>query len=283
MPATPGWVALSLVEHLGGKKMRALLDHFDGDLNAILRADEASLRKVRGIGAKIASSIGRINVLETTNLIDQWREQGVQLMAWDDPEYPTRLRGIDDAPPTLFMRGDYCFDENHKFVALVGTRRPTGESVESAKTLAFELAARGNIVVSGLAHGVDSNAHLGALAHPDGITLAVLGGGVLNVYPPQNHALADAIINRGALLGEVEPSAEAKPQHLVARNRLISGLCDALIVVETSVEGGAMYAARRAFEQGRRVYALDFSASGNIALMGEGAIPLTRRLDGWIA
>jgi DNA processing protein len=106
---------------------------------------------------------------------------------------------------------------------------------------------------------------------------------VLNVYPPQNHALADAIVNRGALLGEVEPFAEAKPQHLVARNRLISGLCDALIVVETSVEGGAMYAARRAFEQGRRVYALDFSASGNIALMGEGAIPLTRRLDGWIA
>ena len=129
--------------------------------------------------------------------------------------------------------------------------------------------------MSGLALGVDTAAHLGALSSPDGYTLAVLGCGVLNVYPSENRGLADAIALRGGLLCEVNPSAEAKTPAIVARNRLISGLCDALIVVETSIDGGAMHAAKRAFEQGRRVYALDTAASGNRLLIDEmGASPI---------
>lgn len=280
MPATPGWVALSLIEHLGGKKLRALLDHFDGNINAILAADERALRRVRGIGEKLAAAILQIDVLETQKSMAQWARQGVRCIAWDDADYPIRLRRIDDAPPTLFMRGEHQIDNACHFVSIVGTRRPTYESVESAKRIAFELAS-GNVIVSGLALGVDANAHMGALACPQGFTLAVLGGGILKVYPTDNQPLARAIVQRGALLSEVHPYAQAKPTNLVARNRLISGLCDALIVVETSIDGGAMYAARRAFEQGRTVYALDHGASGNQALIAEGAIRLTRDLAAW--
>lgn len=279
MPATPGWVALSLIEHLGGKKLRALLDHFDGNINAILAADERALRRVRGIGEKLAAAILQIDVIETQQHMMQWAQQGVRCIAVDDSEYPARLRRIDDAPPTLFMRGEHPIDDACGFVGIVGTRQPTDESAESAKRIAFELAKRGNVIISGLAIGVDANAHMGALACPQGFTLAVLGCGILKVYPAENQPLARAILQRGALLSEVHPYAQAKPTHLVARNRLISGLCDALVVVETRIDGGAMYAARRAFEQGRTVYALDNAASGNQALIAEGAHPIRKDLS----
>ncbi len=270
MPATPAWVALSMVEFLGGRKMRALLDHFDGDLNAIMRADSVHLRRVPGIGEKIAASILAIDLMRIIPLIERWQSEGVRLIAWDEPDYPSRLLALDDPPPTLYVRGDAPLHAE-KSVAIVGTRQPTPESAEAARQIAFALAARGIYIISGLAHGIDAAAHVGALAAPNGITLAVLGGGVLNIYPPQNRALAGAILKRGALISEVPPFSESKPTFLVARNRLISGMCDALLVVETSAEGGAMHAARRALEQGRRVYVIDNGASGNLALLDEGA------------
>ena len=131
------------------------------------------------------------------------------------------------------------------------------------------------VVVSGLALGVDRSAHVGALAYPEGTTLAVLGSGVLQVYPYANIPLAKAIAARGALVSEVAPDARPNPASLVARNRLISGLSEGLIVVESSIDGGAMHAARRALEQGRTVYAVDNAASGNRALLDAGATPIT--------
>lgn len=278
MSVDPAWVALSLVEHLGGKKLRSLLVHFNSDLHAILNADEASLRHVRGIGAKIAASIRQIDLAQTERLIARWEANGVRIIPLNDPAYPPILRAIDDAPPTLFVRG--IWRSIPKAVAIVGTRHPSRESIDIAQELAYELACRDNVIVSGLALGIDTAAHLGALSAPNGYTLAVLGGGVLNVYPPENRGLADAIAMRGGLVCEVNPSAEARTPAIVARNRLISGLCDALIVVETSVEGGAMYAAKRAFEQGRRVYALDNDASGNRLLIDEmGAVAIGAQLS----
>jgi DNA processing protein len=273
MSADPGWVALSLVEHLGGKKLRGLLAHFNGDVAAILAADERALRRVQGIGPKIAAGIRAIDLPQVERALSRWEANGVCFITLNDPTYPPLLRSVDDAPPTLFVRGTWR--PFKKAVAIVGTRRPTAEAVDTAQHLGYELARRGYVIVSGLALGIDTAAHLGALSSPDGCTLAVLGGGVLNVYPPENRALANAIALRGMLLCEVHPEAEAKPPALVARNRLISGLCDAVIVIETSDEGGAMYAAKRAFEQGRRVYALDVAATGNRALidqMGAGTI-----------
>jgi DNA processing protein len=277
MSADPAWVALSLVEHLGGKKLRALMAHFNGDIHAILRADQAALRRVPGIGVKIAAGIHRIDLAQVERALGHWEANGVHIITLHDPAYPPILRAIDDAPPTLFVCG--TGRPIPKAIAIVGTRRPSAESIDAAQGFSYELACRGAVIVSGLALGIDTAAHLGALSSPDGFTLAVLGGGVLNVYPPENRALANAIAMRGALLCEVHPAAEAKTPALVARNRLISGLCDAVIVVETSGEGGAIHAAKRAFEQARRVYALDNDASGNRMLIDEmGAVAIGMRL-----
>jgi DNA processing protein len=278
MSVDPAWVALSLVDHLGGKKLRALVAYFNGDLGAILSASEAELRCVPGIGPKIAASIRATDVSRIEQALPRWQASGVRIITVQDTDYPAQLRAIDDAPPTLFTRGEWR--PPIRAAAVVGTRQPSAQSVDAAQRLGYELAHRGCAVVSGLALGVDAAAHLGALSSPDGYTIAVLGGGVLNVYPPENRALAQAITRRGALVCEVHPAAEARTPALVARNRLISGLCDAVFVIETSVDGGAMHAARRAFEQGRVVYALDNGASGNRALIEMGAIAFGRDLKG---
>jgi DNA processing protein len=272
-------VALSLVEHVGAKKLRALTESFEGDLKAALRADERRLRRVPGIGPKIAASIQAVDVEAVAAAIPRWNEAGVTLLTLDDPAYPAALRLLEDAPPTLFIRGAW---HERRAVAVVGTRSPAPESVEAARQLGFELAGRGIQVVSGLALGIDSGAHLGALAHQGGITSAVLGGGVLEIYPPGNRGLAQAVIGRGALLSEVHPAAQPKPSTLVARNRIISGLCDAVIVVQTEVDGGAMHAARRAIEQGRRIFTLERGASGNRALIAAGAGVITPDLGGFV-
>lgn len=266
------WVALSLAEHIGGKKLRALMAHFGGDPRAILNADAASLRQVPGIGPKIARIIENIDLAAVEAALPRWQAAGITLCALCDPSYPARLAAVDDAPPTLFIRGKLPAP-TLRAVAIVGTRQPSRKAVETAEQLSMGLAQRGVVIVSGLALGIDRAAHLGALA-VGGRTLAVLGSGVLNIYPQANAPLAQAILARGAVISEVNPAAQPNATTLVARNRIISGLSDALIVVESSVEGGAMHAARRALEQGRKVYAVESDASGNRALIAAGAVPL---------
>ncbi len=274
----PVWVALSLVEHVGAKKLRALETFFDGDLSAALKADAKTLQRVPGIGPKIAASIREVDLASITDAIPRWREAGINVIALDDPAYPAALRSLDDAPATLFICGVW---RDGKAAAVVGTRSPSRVAVDAARQIGYELAQRGYQVISGMALGIDSAAHIGALAQPDGKTSAVLGSGVLNLYPPGNRQLAEAIRQRGALISEVHPTAQPKPSSLVARNRIISGLCEALIVVETEIDGGAMHAARRAFDQGRHVYTLDVPASGNQALLEAGAQITRTGLDGF--
>jgi len=274
MTVSPAWVALSFV--VGSKRLRALIEHFGGDLEAIPHADEAALRQVRGIGPKLAAAIRALDVEAVAQAIPRWQAQNIRVLPFDHPDYPKPLRTLDDAPATLFAQGSI---PRGRCVAVVGTRSPSAEAEEAAKRLGVELASRDIIVVSGLARGIDAAAHLGALAA--GQTIAVLGCGLLNIYPPEHRGLASAVVGRGALLSEAHPRAEPSPPLLVARNRLISGLCEAVIVVETESDGGAMHAARRAREQGRRVCTLDLPASGNRALIDEGADVITPDLDGF--
>lgn len=278
MTVDAAWVALSLVEHVGAKKLRALSAYFDGDLPAALQADAATLRRVPGIGVKIAASIRAVDLAAVAADIPRWNEAGISLVTLNDPAYPAALRDVDDAPPTLFVAGTLS---HGRAVAVVGRREPTRGAADAARQIGYELAARGFQVISGLALGIDSAAHIGALAHPGGVTAAVLGSGILNIYPPGNRALAQAIQQRGALISEVHPDAQPKPSTLVARNRIISGLCEAVIVVETERDGGAMHAARRAVEQGRRVCTLESDASGNRELIAAGAEVITPELAGF--
>lgn len=274
------WVALSAADHIGIRLLRALVAHF-GSLRAALLADAGALLAVPGVGPATVRSIRAVDLAAAERRLAAWRAAGVRVVTQmaDDSAYPACLRALDDAPPTLFARSAWetlsCDG-----VAVVGTRAPSAQGRAAARLLGFELARRGLTVVSGLARGVDTEAHLGAVSAPAGRTLAVLGSGVQRVYPPENAALAQLIARSGALLSEAAPDAAPSVPRLVARNRIISGLSRAVIVVETAADGGAMHAARFARGQGRPVYALDSAASGNRALLEGGALPLEPDLQG---
>ena len=265
------WVALSLTRHLGGKTIAALLQHFDDNVAAILDADEDTLREVPRIGAKIAESIRQIDIDAVKRKIDDWQQAGVHIVTRNDDEYPLALRSIDDAPPTLFVRGNLPDMSDVTAYAVVGTRTPSDPSFDTALQISKKLTQMGHIVVSGLALGVDYTAHVGAVNVAEGKTVAVLGSGVLNVYPPENDKLAKDIMRKGVIMCEVAPDAVVSVAGLVARNRIISAMCVGVIVVESQIDGGAMHAVRFAKKQGKRIYAVDNDASGNRQLLADGA------------
>lgn len=274
------WVALSLSGAIGSKVLRALMQHFDGDLNAALQADAVALQQVAGVGPKIAQNILAVDLPAMQKALSGWQAQGVQVIPLDDPRYPAPLQALPDPPATLFCSGQPLPDLSFA-VALVGSRKASPQALDLARRLGFAVVEQGGVVVSGLALGVDTNAHLGALAAPQGRTLAVLGCGLFRLYPPANQALAHLIQRHGALISELPPETPVSNTGLVARNRIISGLCRAVIVVESSETGGAMYAAKNALKQGRQLYALDLPASGNQALLRQGALPLSPEALHW--
>ncbi len=268
-------IALSLSPHIGAVTLDNLLSHFDQDPAAVFAAPRAELLKVRGVGPAIARDIKAIDLQRIAQEIAAWRARGVAILSTEDRDYPPLLRGLEGAPPILFVSGR-LFDELWtKTIAIVGTRHPTKEARFITLQLAAKLARHDYSVVSGLALGIDAAAHTGALAGP-GRTIAVLGSGILNIYPEANRQLAERVQECGALLGQLHPLWSANAQRLVARNRIISGLSQAVILVESHVDGGAMYTARFAGEQGRPVYTFDLPASGNQALIQRGAIALKR-------
>jgi DNA processing protein len=272
--ADSAWVALSLIEHVGGVRLRALVERF-GSAGAVLGASAVELRRVPGIGDKIAAAIRAVDLAAVEGAMARWEREHIRLITLHDPAYPARLAAIADPPPTLFVRGHWdAAVVNGDAVAIIGTRTPSRAGGSAAQRIAAEYAQAGWVVVSGLARGIDTLAHRNALAVASVPTLAVLGGGVRasSIYPPEHRPLAEGIARGGgALVSEQPPHAESKPSHLVARNRIITGLCSRVIVIETTVEGGAMHAARRAQEQGRELCTLDLPASGNQQLIAEGA------------
>lgn len=268
------WIALSLQRHVGGRTFQALLAHFDEDPAAVLAADAQQLQRVPGVGPKIAQAIQQIRLPALRREMAAWEAAGVRILLSSDPAYPEALRRIHDGPPTLFVLGNWLPALWEQSSAIVGTRNPGAETRRLALQLARNLAEAGQTIISGLALGIDIAAHRGAMAAPGGTTMAVLGSGVLNIYPPEHARIAQEIRWRGTLLSEWHPGISAAAARLVPRNRIISGLSRRLIVVETSVDGGAMYAARAALAQGRPLYTYDLPASGNQALLAQGAQPL---------
>lgn len=172
----------------------------------------------------------------------------------DDAEYPAHLRALPDAPDTLHVRG--ALEERDALaIAVVGSRRATPYGLEVAETLAADLAARGATIVSGLARGIDTAAHRGAL-RVGGRTVAVLGSGVDVVYPPENARLAEEIVARGAVLSQFAPGTPPLPHHFPTRNAVIAGLSLAVVVVEAAERSGSLITARLAAELGREVLAV---------------------------
>lgn len=268
-------VALALTAGVGKKTIGRLLDTF-GTFEAILAAAPVELRSVQGIGAKTASAIHRLDAAHLARLdaeLKQAAENGIRTITWQEVDYPGPLHDLDDAPLALFCRGAWL-ESDWQAVAIVGTREPSDESIAVAEELAAGFAARGWTVVSGLARGIDAAAHRGALK-AGGRTLAVLGSGITSdvIYPPEHRPLAEDAIARGALLCECHPAAQPSASALTIRNRIITGLSRAVIIVEAGATSGALHAARWARRQHRPLFAMPNGSAGNIMLLNDGAFP----------
>jgi DNA processing protein len=245
---------LTLVSGVGPRIRRALLDRF-GTPKAVLAAARSQLREVPGVGPKLTERIAAAgDEIDVEAQIALCREHGLAILTESHPGYPRVLREIHDPPGVLFVRGR-IEPQDALAIAIVGTRHATPYGLQQAERLAGSLARAGLTIVSGLARGIDAAAHRGALA-AGGRTLAILGSGVLNIYPPEHAALADEVAARGALLGELPPRGEPLPGTFPQRNRIISGLSLGVIVVEAGQQSGALITARLAMEQGREVFAV---------------------------
>jgi len=251
MPVDTAWVGLCLVSGVGGKTFRALMTAF-GTPDAALSASDEDLYAVSGVGKVLSQSIRRVDLKRTAANLTRWEAKGVRALTLNDGDYPAPLKSLDDPPPLLFVRGQWPIAFSGA-LAVVGTRTPSRQAHLYASAVAGQVAAQGRAVVSGLAVGIDSAAHNGAL-EADGVTVAVLGCGVLNVYPPEGRMLSERVSRSGALMCEVSPDSGVSTPGLIARNRLITGLSEGVMVVQSNTDGGAMHAARFAIAQGRKLY-----------------------------
>jgi DNA processing protein len=274
------WVALATTARIGGKTITRLLARF-GSLEAVLAASPDDLTQVPRIGPHTAGAITTIDMRQVEADLVRMARVGIQVVTWEEPAYPSNLLACDDAPPVLFVRGAFT-EQDKQAVAIVGTRTPSELGEDLAYQLGYELARRDWTVVSGLAIGIDSASHRGAL-DAGGRTFAVLGSGLGNIYPQRNREMAWMIAKRGAVMAEVHPSTKVSPQNLVARNRITSGLSKAVIVVEAEKDSGSVNTARRAWKQGRRVFAVAHSSAGCDELIAAGAETISREWLDWDA
>jgi DNA processing protein len=269
---------LNGLPHVGPVMLRHLMDAFDGDAVSVLAAKQSALMGVKGIGRKAADVLTRwsdhFDFAREESLMAQ---RGTQFLSQQDSEYPEMLREIYDPPIGLYWQGAYRVDR--PCIAIVGTRRATLYGHGVTKKLAAELARLGFCIVSGMARGTDTAAHEGAL-EGGGKTIAVVGCGLDIIYPPENLDLYKRIADEGAVVGEFPFGRRADRQTFPMRNRVVSGMCQGVVVVESDAAGGSMITARFAGEQGRVLMAVpgridQASSRGCHQLIRDGAVMVT--------
>ncbi len=247
-------LTLSLVPAVGPHLRAQLLDHF-GSARDVLAAPPSALRQVNGIGPTLAQSIAKaLQTIDAEEEIAHCRQCGIGLVPLPRSEYPVNLKQIPDPPAVLYQRGTLLPDDTLS-VAIVGTRHATAYGKRVAARLAGSLARTGLTIVSGLARGIDAEAHRSAL-EAGGRTVAVLPAGLTQVYPAEHHDLAQAICQSGALVSESPSRTPISRGAFPRRNRIITGLALGVVVVEAGDRSGALISARHAMEQGREVFAV---------------------------
>lgn len=284
--STLQWLALSLTPGVGAGRGRKLVELFDG----IDRLCHASLTELEaaGLAAASAQSLALGKSLELAgDELDRVKALGACVVAPDDPDYPKRLYEIYDPPLVLYLKGNPDVISQHG-LAVVGTRHPTPYGVGIAERLACDLAARGLIIISGMARGIDTAARRGALsAH--GRTVAVWGTGIDVTYPKENQRLADQILpGGGAIISEFPLGTFPAPQNFPIRNRIISGMSIGVLVIEAGEYSGTRITARSALEQGRDVYAVPGNVTNKLSwgpntLIKQGAALVATWEDVWEA
>ncbi len=249
----PFWLALTRIEGLGIRGCHKLIEHFGSPQAAYM----ASLTELEssGVPARVAQAIfAQAALKEAEKEVQEISKADCELMAFDSEAYPPLLKQIPDAPLLLYVRGDAKVLAQYA-VAIVGSRRPSAYGSSVAHRLAHDLAMRQLVVASGLARGVDSCAHRGAL-EARGKTVAVLGSGIDVIYPRENKKLADEIAKSGAVISEFPMGTGPTPENFPIRNRIISGLSLGVVVVEAAEYSGSLITARLALEQNREVFAV---------------------------
>jgi len=275
------WVGLNLVKGIGSVRFKALLDAF-GNAESAWNASPEAWANV-GISQKIVESFQRVRKgVSLDQIWDRVQSLGVEMLTWDDNGYPRHLKEIDQPPPVLYVRGS-MIAEDEWAVAIVGTRRVTAYGRQVTEETATSLAHNGVTIISGLARGVDSIAHQAAIS-AGGRTLAVLGNGVDIIYPPENRILATQIMENGALVSDYALGTQPDGINFPPRNRIISGLSLAVIIVEAGLTSGALITASFAAEQGRDVFAVPGNinapqSQGTNLLIRDGAQPLLNPQD----
>lgn len=272
------WVGFNLVKGIGAVRLRSLLDYF-GSLEAAWGAPQNSLRAA-GIPPKSLEKL--LQIRQRYSLEQIWentQRRGVQILTWEDETYPRRLLQIDQPPPVLYVRGELKAEDEWA-VAVVGTRKVTSYGHQVAEELSAYLAHNGLTVVSGLARGVDRFAHEAALK-AKGRTIGVLGSGVDRIYPPEHAHLVEQMTSHGAVISDYPLGTPPDSTNFPPRNRIISGLTLATVVIEAAEGSGALITSTFAAEQGREVFAVPGSiyapqSKGTNRLISQGAHPLVK-------
>jgi DNA processing protein len=278
------WLALALTQGLGPTRIRKLTEHF-GSAERVFHASLTEL-EATGIQAVSAQSIATGKSLELAQQeCAKALEAGAKIISLSDPEYPPRLKEIYDPPVILFVKGSLEVLAKPG-IAMVGTRHPTPYGSGMAERLSTDLAARGLVIISGLARGIDTMSHRGAVA-AKGQTVAVLGTGIDVMYPKENTRLTEQMIALGgALISEFPVGTSPAPQNFPIRNRIISGMSVGVLVVEAAEYSGTRITSRCALEQNRDVYAVpgnvtNKSSWGPNTLIKQGAKLVATWEDVW--
>jgi DNA processing protein len=280
---------VSRIPGVGPTRLRSLLTGF-GNASTLASAAPGTLRRIDGIEQKTADSIAAFfrsrAFADAVRFADDQRARseraGARAVTLWDEDYPRSLKDIYDPPPLLFVRGTLA-EEDSRSIAVVGTRRPSAYGLLMAERFAAALSRLGLPVVSGLARGIDSAAH-GASLRMGNRTLAVIGSGIDIIYPGENRGLAGRIASCGAVLSELPFGSKPDAANFPRRNRIVSGIALATLVIETAPGGGAMITAGMALEQGREVFAVPSAVSacgtsGTNLLIKEGKAKLTESVD----
>ncbi len=251
---TEACIALNMVPGMGPVRLRALLETFETP-QRILAAGRAALRAVKGVGQETADAIASWeSSVDLAAELKRIADFGAKVITVNSPEYPAALRTIHNPPVVLYVWGELLPTDAYA-IGIVGSRNVTHYGTETAKKLSYQIAFAGYAIVSGLARGIDTAAHQGALA-AKGRTIAVLGSGLSVLYPPENLGLAEKITESGAVVSEYPMERPADRQTFPYRNRIVAGWGRGLLVVEAGLNSGALITANQAVEQGRTVFAV---------------------------
>ena len=267
------WLGLKTVPGVGNRLFLNLIQHF-GEPERIFSATREELLEVEGVNHRLASVIRGYKIpKEVQEDLSLTQKNSIDIITFSDPEYPTLLRHIHDPPPLLYVYGRLQPDSLN--IAIVGSRNATSYGRKVTEHLSGSLAQRGFTVVSGMARGIDSAAHIGALS-AGGKTIAVLGCGLGTVYPAENKSLFYRIAENGAVISEFRYLTPPDAHNFPIRNRIISGLALGTVIVEATHKSGSLITARLATEQGREVFAVpgsitSFKSMGTHRLIKEGA------------